>query len=83
MQSRSRDGSENHAEAAEYIVDILACDVCNASVKRAGSIVFPKAKIDNNFSIDLTTEGTHPFSFSALKDYCSDDEELCYVLFNK
>lgn len=77
------DGSENHAEAAEYIVDILACDVCNASVKRAGSIVFPKAKIDNNFSIDLTTEGTHPFSFSALKDYCSDDEELCYVLFNK
>lgn len=77
------DGSENFAEAAEYIVDILAADVCNPATKRAGSLVFPKAKIDNNFTINLTTEGTHPFSFSALKDYCSDEAELCYLLFNK
>lgn len=77
------DGSENFAEAAEYIVDILAADVCNPASKRAGVIVFPKAKIDNNFSINLTTEGTHPFGFTALKDYCSDDAELCYVLFNE
>ena len=77
------DSSEKYAEAAEYIVDILAADVCNPSVKRAGSLVFPKAKIDNNFSINLTTEGTHPFSFSALKDYCADDAELCYFIFNE
>ena len=77
------DGSENYAEAAEYIVDILAADVCNPATKRAGSLVFPKAKIDNNFSVDLTTEGTHPFSFSALKDYCSDEAELCYIIFNE
>ena len=77
------DGSENFAEAAKYIVDILAADVCNPSIKRAGSIVFPKAKIDNNFTIDLTTEGTHPFSFSALKDYCADDANLCYTVFRK
>lgn len=75
------DGSENFSEAAEYIVDILAADVCNPATKRAGHLVFPKAKIDNNFTINLTTEGTHPFSFSALKDYCSDDAELCYILF--
>lgn len=77
------DGSENYAEAAEYIVDILAADVCNPSVKRAGSLVFPKAKIDNNFTVNLTTEGTHPFSFSALKDYCSDEAELCYLIFHE
>lgn len=77
------DGSENHAEAAKYIVDILAADVCNPSIKRAGKLVFPKAKIDNNFTLNLTTEGTHPFSFSALKDYCADDEELCYLLFHE
>lgn len=77
------DSSERFAEAAEYIVDILAADVCNPSVKRAGSLVFPKAKIDNNFTVDLTTEGTHPFSFTALKDYCSDEAELCYWLFNE
>ena len=77
------DGSENYASAAEYIVDILAADVCNPATKRAGSLVFPKAKIDNNFTVDLTTEGTHPFSFSALKDYCSDEANLCYWLFNE
>lgn len=75
--------SEEFAEAAQYIVDILAHDVCNPALKRAGSIVFPKAKIDNNFTLDLTTEGTHPFSFSALKDYCSEDAELCYIIWNE
>ena len=54
------DSAESFAEAAMYIVDILAADVCNPSVKRAGKIVFPKAKIDNNFTVNLTTEGTHP-----------------------
>lgn len=76
-------GSENFASSAKYIVKILACDVCNQAVKRACTIVFPKAKIDNNFTIGLTTDGNHPFSFSALKDYCSDEAELCYVLFHE
>lgn len=76
------DDSQNYAEAAKYMVDLLVCDVCNPSVKRAGTLVFPKAKIDNNVTIDLTTEGTHPFSFEALKDYCNDAGEiLCYWLF--
>lgn len=77
------DSAESFAEAAMYVVDILAADVCNPSVKRAGKIVFPKAKIDNNFTVNLTTEGTHPFSFTALKDYCADDAELCYILFEE
>lgn len=75
------DGSENYADAAKYMVDLLVCDVCNPSVKRAGTLVFPKAKIDNNVTIDLTTEGTHPFSFEALKDYCGEGNTLCYWLF--
>lgn len=49
------DSAESFAEAAMYVVDILAADVCNPSVKRAGKIVFPKAKIDNNFTVNLTT----------------------------
>lgn len=75
--------AESFAEAAKYIVDVLAADVCNPSIKRAGKIVFPKAKIDNNFTVNLTTEGTHPFSFTALKDYCADDADLCYILFEE
>ena len=33
--------------------------------------------------MNLTTEGTHPFSFTALKDYCADDADLCYILFEE
>lgn len=77
------DSAESFAVAAMYIIDILAADVCNPSIKRATRIVFPKAKIDNNFTVNLTTEGTHPFSFTALKDYCADDAELCYILFEE
>lgn len=75
------DSSEKFAEAAKYIVDVLVADVCNPSIKRAASLVFPKAKIDANFSVNLTTEGTHPFSFTALKDYCDENAALCYWLF--
>lgn len=77
------DKSEENAAAAGYIVDILAAEICNPAAKRRMTIVFPKAQIDNNFSINLTTEGTHPFSFSALKDYCSASAELCYFLFTE
>ena len=77
------DSAESFADAAMYIVDLLAADVCNPASKRAGKIVFPKAKIDNNFTVNLTTEGTHPFSFTALKDYCADDADLCYILFEE
>ena len=74
------DSAENFAEAAKYIVDILAADVCNPATKRHGYLVFPKAKIDNNVSIGLTTEGNHPFSFSALADYCGEGVQLCYIV---
>lgn len=75
------DKADEYATAAKYIVNVLVRDMCNQDLKRACTIVFPKAKIDNNVSINMTTEGTHPFSFKALADYC-EDSELCYVLFD-
>lgn len=77
------DNSEEFASAAMYLVDVMCCDTCNQAAKRYGTLVFPKAKIDNNFSVNLTTEGTHPFSFTALKDYCADEALLCYWIFNE
>lgn len=77
------DKADNYDVPAQYIVDILACDSCNPAIKRVCSVVFPKAKMDNNFSVNLSTEGTHPFALTALADYCSEGMELCYVLFNK
>ena len=77
------DNGNEFNDPAGFIVEILAADVCNPATKRAGKLVFPKAKMDNNFTLNLTTEGTHPFGFTALGDYCDDDMELCYVLFDK
>lgn len=77
------DGAEDYTTAAKYVMKILAADVCNPARKRSGAIVFPKAKLDNNFSVNLTTDGTHPFSLTALKDYCDDDAKLCYVVWDE
>lgn len=78
---RLTDSSETFNKNAKYIAKILAEDVCG--VTAAVTIVIPKGKLDNNFSLNLTTEGTHPFSISAMKDYCSDEEELCYIIIGK
>lgn len=77
------DGSENFTSPAKYVMKILAADICNPALKRSGFVVFPKAKIDNNLSLTLTTEGTQPFSLTALKDYCDDSARLCYILWDE
>lgn len=78
---RVSDSSENFNKNAKYIAKLLVEDVCGISC--ACTIVISKGKIDNNFTINLTTEGNHPFSITAMKDYCSEEEQLCYVLFGK
>lgn len=77
------DNAEEFAVPAKYILKILGADVCNPALKRSGAIVFPKAKLDNNFSLNLTTDGTHPFSLTALKDYCDEAGKLCYVVWDE
>ncbi len=78
---RVTDSSETFNKNAKYIAKILAEDVCG--VTAAITIVVSKGKLDNNFSLNLTTEGNHPFKISAMKDYCSEEEELCYILVGK
>lgn len=75
------DDSEKYVDEAKYIVDCYVCDPCNTAVKTVALCVFERAKMDNNFTVNLTTEGTHPFSFTAMKDYCGEGERLCYWLF--
>ena len=77
------DNADEFAVPAKYILKILGADVCNPALKRSGAIVFPKAKLDNNFSLNLTTDGTHPFSLTALKDYCDEAGKLCYVVWDE
>lgn len=71
------DNSEDFGSAAKYIFQIYVRDICTDQ-KRLGVLVFPKGKLDNNVTINLTTEGTHPFSITAQKEYCADEANLYY-----
>lgn len=74
---RLSDSSEGFGTAAEYIIEMYMRDICT-DVKRLGYLVFPKGKLDNNVTLDLTPEGTHPFTITAQKEYCADESQLYY-----
>lgn len=71
------DNSEDFGSAAKYLVQMYVRDICTDQ-KRLGVLVFPKAKLDNNVTVDLTTEGTHPVTLTAQKEYCADESNLYY-----
>lgn len=71
------DNSEEFGTAAKYLVQMYVRDICTDQ-KRLGVLVFPKAKLDNNVTLDLTTEGTHPATITAQKEYCADESNLYY-----
>lgn len=71
------DSTEDFGTAAKYIFQIYFKDICTEQ-KRLGVLVFPKGKLDNNVTLALTTEGTHPFTITAQKEYCADNSNLYY-----
>lgn len=75
------DSSEGYSDTMKYILDVLCADPCNQAIKVAARLIIPKGKMDNNVSINMATDGTHPFSITAMKDYCSTGSSLCYWIF--
>ncbi len=71
------DNSEEFGHSAKYLLQIYIRDLCTDQ-KRLGILVFPKGKLDNNVTLNLTTEGKHPFKVTAQKDYCADEPNLYY-----
>lgn len=50
----------------------------------SGAIICPKAKLNpESIELALTATGKHPFEFTMMKDYCSDDDELFSIIVNK
>jgi hypothetical protein len=50
----------------------------------SGAIICPKAKLNpESVELALTATGKHPFEFTMMKDYCSDDDELFSIIVNK
>ena len=66
--------------AGEFWIEVLFSDKCNQALQYYGFIVFPNAVLDNNASINMTTDGKHPFSLEAMVDYCGTNQNLFYIV---
>lgn len=50
----------------------------------SGAIICPKAKLNpESIELALTATGKHPFEFTMMKDYCSEDDELFSIIVNQ
>ena len=50
----------------------------------SGAIICPKAKLNpESVELALTATGKHPFEFTMMKDYCSEDDELFSIIINQ
>lgn len=68
-------------EEGTLYIEALFCDICQTANKVFGWIVFPRAKLDNNVELGLSSDSfSQPISLQAMKDYCSDDQELFHLI---
>lgn len=49
-----------------------------------GTIICPKAKLNpESVDLSLTPTGKHPFEYTMMKDFCSDDDKLFEIVLSK
>ena len=63
-------------KACELILEILGCDVCNQEELIYAYLIFPNFKISPDFDWSMATDGNHPFSGTAMQNYCDEKKEL-------
>lgn len=73
------DRSDVFGTAGLYIIEVIGYNPCDQENKIALNIIFPNGKEDNNVSLTLSNELTHPVTINAMQDYCSDDKTLFRV----
>ena len=66
-------------KACELVLEVLGCDVCKQDELIYAYLIFPNFKISPDFDWSIATDGTHPFSGTAMQDYC-DAEKVLYKL---
>lgn len=69
--------SDKFPSAGCFVMEVLFRDTCDQSTCYYGYVELPNAKLDANFSINLTPDGKHPFTLNAMQEYCSKDRKLC------
>lgn len=63
-------------KACELILEILGCDVCNQEELIYAYLIFPNFKLSPDFDWSMATDGHHPFSGTAMQNYCDEKKEL-------
>lgn len=75
-----RNTTDKFSKGGKFVLEVLACDVCDTNKEYYCYIVFGNAKMDNNTSIEFGTEATQEFALTALQDYCSANNELFSII---
>lgn len=63
-------------KSCELILEILGCDVCNQEELIYAYLIFPNFKLSPDFDWSMATDGSHPFSGTAMQNYCDEKKEL-------
>ena len=75
--------SGEYPTAGKLIILALFRDKCTDKTI-LGSIICPKAKLNpESVDLSLTPTGKHPFEYTMMKDFCSNDEELFEIVLSK
>ena len=75
--------TNEYPTAGKLVILALFRDKCTDKTI-LGSIICPKAKLDpESVDLSLTPTGKHPFQYTMMKDFCSDDEELFEIVLSK
>lgn len=75
--------ANEYPTAGKLVILALFRDKCTDKVI-LGSIICPKAKLNpESVDLSLTPTGKHPFEYTMMKDFCSDEEELFEIVLSK
>lgn len=75
--------ANEYPTAGKLVILALFRDKCTDKTI-LGSIICPKAKLNpESVDLSLTPTGKHPFEYTMMKDYCSDEEELFEIVLSK
>lgn len=75
--------ADEYPTAGKLVILGLFRDKCTDKTI-LGSIICPKAKLNpESVDLSLTPTGKHPFEYTMMKDFCSDEEELFEIVLSK
>lgn len=73
-------GADAFAKSGRFDLEAIVHDPCSKDIQYHAHFIFPNAQLEGSSTINLTTEGDHPFSFVAIQDYCANGQQLFSII---